>query len=294
MHSKILQALRMFRRRVLPPSAADIARRFNHLAGRMESLEAALRHQRQLPSFSAQQDEVLSVLRLIMPKCCSGPQKIRVGSANDGGYIMLDDFAELSCALSFGISDNDSWDLAVAERGVHVYQFDHSVEQAPSSHQYLKFFKTRISTRQSHGSETLPELIKLYSRKKSSDILLKMDIEGDEWEVLNDCPGSILKHCTQIICEFHNLHRLGEAAFLSIAREVFMKLSNNFIVVHIHANNCGQLFNIANIALPDVIEITFVNNDRYIAKDGIELFPTALDMANLPSSPDIYLGAFRF
>ena len=45
---------------------------------------------------------------------------IRIGRKNDGGYIMADDLRG-SVAYSFGISDDPSWDLAMAEHGYSVY-----------------------------------------------------------------------------------------------------------------------------------------------------------------------------
>lgn len=42
---------------------------------------------------------------------------VRVGKADDGGYIMLDDYADSKIAYSFGIADDVSWDKAFVNAG---------------------------------------------------------------------------------------------------------------------------------------------------------------------------------
>src|SRR5215469_4147796 len=89
------------------------------------------------------QEEIMDGLHLIRPYAVKGFQKVRFGSASDGGYIILDDFRTVDTAFSFGISENADWDLDVAKRGVTVYQFDHTIDKPPITDSRLIFTKKK-------------------------------------------------------------------------------------------------------------------------------------------------------
>ncbi len=213
----------------------------------------------ELLSPQEQQNKILDLLRPLAPVKSEKYKKIRVGSPGDGGYVQLDDFKNISHAFSFGISDNDSWDLEVAKRGIPVEQFDHSIDCAPSSHPLLNFHKKMIATAAGPDTATLPDLVREFSKKTTPDLLLNIDIEGAEWDVFDDASSADLNKFAQICCEFHNLENLSHPGFFPKAKRVFDKLSENFVVVHVHGNNCCGIRNVHNISLPCVIEFTFAN-----------------------------------
>lgn len=103
-----------------------------------------------------------------------------------------------------------------------------------------------------------------------------------------------LARCRQILCEFHDLRKLGQARSLSLFADVFAKLNGTHAVVHVHANNCCNLLNIQNVAVPDTIEVTYASRAHYTFEPTDEVFPGPLDAPNLASRPDIWLGSFRF
>ncbi|MGX8009145.1 hypothetical protein ACVDG8_009075 [Mesorhizobium sp. ORM8.1] len=61
---------------------------------------------------------IIGIGSLLSPMAVTGVSKIRIGSQTDGGYVMLDDFVGVDGALSFGINDEDSWDVDIANRGL--------------------------------------------------------------------------------------------------------------------------------------------------------------------------------
>ena len=77
-------------------------------------------------------------------------------------------------------------------------------------------------------------------------------------------------------------------------RRVLAKLVENFAVVHVHGNNFSPIFNIANVIVPDVLEVTFANRARYTCTDTDEIFPTPLDRPCAPKGAEIHLGCFRY
>jgi hypothetical protein len=240
------------------------------------------------------QKEILSVVRLLEPRKAVGYEKIRVGSAGDGGYVQLNDYSGISAAISFGIFNDDNWDLAVARMGVPVYQFDHTIEKAPSTHPLLRFERKKAAGNPSVDAVTIADLVAAHSKLSAPDVILKMDIEGSEWDVLDNSSSESLSKLSQIICEFHGLGRLYEAPFHARALRVFHKLAQQFAVIHVHANNGGDMCNLANIAVPSTLEITFASRARYSFVESDERFPTPLDAPNRPDHAEIRLGLFKF
>jgi hypothetical protein len=121
-----------------------------------------------------------------------------------------------------------------------------------------------------------------------------MDIEGDEWEVLQAAPADSLGGVAQLACEFHDFHRVGEDAWFERAYHVLTRLAKVFAVVHVHGNNNRLLHCRANVPFPELLEVTFASRRFYTFADSDEVFPTSLDAPNRPDLPDIHLGAFRF
>ena len=240
------------------------------------------------------QNKIRLLLGLLQPVKIIEFGKIRVGSEADGGYVQLDDYKRLSLALSVGIGNNDDWDLATAKRGVPVRQFDHTTDRAPSNHSLLEFKSKKISGVKCSDTVTLSELVAEHPDRSHPNIILKIDIEGDEWDVFYHTDNESFSRIAQIICEFHNLHKLYDPQFYDTAFRVFKKLNAAFVVFHVHANNCGSIVNIGNVAIPQTLEISFANRNCYSFKDAHESFPTSIDRPNNPYVADIYLGNFCF
>ncbi|GAB0120169.1 hypothetical protein Acid7E03_42410 [Acidisoma sp. 7E03] len=250
-----------------------------------------------LPSWHATPDsaaEIRSVLRLIAPRKASDSPKRRFGREFDGGYVMLDDFKGASTALSLGINDDVSWDIEIAHRGLDVFQFDHTISETPTAHERFHFNPLRIAAQPADGAVTLEEAFRLADIGGRSSAILKMDIEGDEWDVLDSVADDVLNRCNQIAVEFHHMERLMEPASLAQARRVFEKLARSFFLFHVHGNNCGNLVNVHNIVLPETLEMTFAKNDVYQSVHTQELFPQEVDMPNQPGRADFFLGSFHF
>lgn len=292
------KTLRGWRHRFLPPSAAEIRwrhelirTRLDQISARLDQIETGFHAVRLSPQL---QDEILTILRLLEPKRVSEHAKIRVGTNGDGGYVQLDDMEGISHAFSFGVADNDDWDLAMATAGIPVEQFDHSVERAPSTHPLLHFHRKMISMSAAAETATISELVAAHSKLTTPDLILKIDIEGGEWDVFDHTPSTILVKFAQIVCEFHNLSHLMNSIFRARARRVFEKLNKHFVPVHVHGNNCCPMVNVCNIPLPELLEVTFASRARYSFAEGNETFPTPLDAPNCPNLPSIMLGTFRF
>ncbi len=106
---------------------------------------------------------------------------VRVGSINDGGYVMLDDFKENYRAYSFGIGNDISWDDWVSNKGIQELCYDHTIDGLPHQNLMLSWFKTGI------GDEDKPEdnllslttILKQNGDENNHNLILKMDVEGE-------------------------------------------------------------------------------------------------------------------
>jgi hypothetical protein len=237
---------------------------------------------------------VLDTLSLLSPMRPARVHKIRVGRNFDGGYVMLSDLDRYTKALSLGISGDDSWDLEMVRRGYVIHQYDYSIAQAPTQHEQLTFFPLKISTDSNAEEITLKDALDRLAADLHEPAILKMDIEGSEWDVIPHTNVHTMKRFSQIVCEFHGLNELSDPLQHDRIRRTFSAIYETHQPVHIHANNYGVIFNVDNIPIPDVIEVTYANRDLYKFKPSDDIYPTPLDQPNNPETPDIFLGTFKF
>ncbi len=240
-----------------------------------------------------QQPEIIDLLSYLTPRRSVRFSKIRLGRDGDGGYVLLDDFTGVSAALSFGIATECSWDTAIAERNIDVYQYDHTVDGPPTAHARFRFFKKEIAPAPSDQTESLGSVLaKLPSA--AGRLILKIDIEGAEWDVFDAATSEELARFAQIVAEFHGFAKAADPTWREKAQRVLAKLRSVFDVVHVHANNFGPLNVIANVAIPSTVELTLANRAIYECHETDEIFPTALDQPNWARRPDIFLGSMRY
>jgi hypothetical protein len=229
---------------------------------------------------------------LACAKQAQGKCKMRVGSSRDGGYVMLDDFKGIDAALSLGIGPDVSWDYAMAERGIPVWQYDHTIISLPQEHPLFHFEPKQIVAQNSScESVTLNTVLRKLAGKQ---LVLKMDIDGDEWEVLAQLEPDLLSNCRQIVIELHHFLSIGNSAWRSQALQALNRLSRDFGVVHVHGNNLSKHIIVDNYSLPDSLEVTFANHRFYNLEPTDETFPGPRDRKNNLFFPDFHLGRFQF
>lgn len=255
-----------------------------------EEIIAAARH---VVASEAHQQAILQLLSHLTPRRAVQFPKIRVGRDRDGGYVLLDDFAGVSAALSFGIAKECSWDTAIAARGIEVYQYDPSVDGPPVANPRFHFFKKEIAATPSDAADSLGSTLARLP-PSTGRVILKIDIEGAEWDVFDAATPEELARFSQIVGEFHHFSEATDQAWRDRAERVLAKLRSVFDVVHIHGNNCGPFNVVANVAIPSSLEVTFANRAIYDCSETDEIFPTPLDRPNWECRPDIFLGSMRF
>lgn len=239
---------------------------------------------------------VFGALRLLRPYQLKGAEKVRLGRYFDGGYVMIDRFEGIEAAYSLGINDDVSWDLDIAARGIRLFQYDPTIATLPEQHELFNWRPVWIGggVDPEANMETLQSLIVQNGHEYNENLILKCDIEGGEWPLLQNTPNKVLRQFRQIVFEIHHLGFLSNPHHANNVRRAFLNLTASHHVVHVHANNFGSWQILGGIPVPETIELTLVRKDEGVFHMSNEVFPTAMDMACDPSRADFYLGRFDF
>ncbi|MEI8228492.1 MAG: hypothetical protein WCH77_09565 [Planctomycetota bacterium] len=238
---------------------------------------------------SSVQANLLEMLRLLKVKRPAHHNMLRVGSCADGGYLLCHDLEGLNAALSFGIGDEVSFDLQLANLGLDVYQFDHTVLEPPTTHERFHFQKIAWGPRSGLGVTSLEQIVTSNAGVFAKDCLLKFDVEGAEWQSIDSTPVEVFRPFRFIIGEFHCLSQAVRPDIYALFMRVFRKLLANHSVIHTHANNACSYSIIENVPVPDLLEVTFYRNDRDNLIDYSGPLPCELDFPNMPGVLDIIL-----
>ena len=238
---------------------------------------------------------VKDVLRLLRPQSLVGAKKVRIGRHFDGGYVMLDRFEDIEAAYSLGINDDVSWDIDIARLGVPIHQYDHTIPGLPEQHPLFSWKPICISGHPSAENErSLEALIAENGHQLSNRLLLKCDIEGSEWALLQAMPNSVLRQFEQIVIEIHSMEYLLNDTDGNHARRSLLNLTHSHHVVHVHANNFAPCMIMGGYPIPNVLELTLMRKDAGQFVGSTETFPTALDMPCASDRADLFLGSFVF
>jgi hypothetical protein len=238
--------------------------------------------------------KVLDLFSQVKPMRAIGVPKARIGTSRDGGYVMLDDFGSVAGAYSIGIGRDVSWDLDIAGRGLPIFQFDHTIARPPVSHPLFRFEQLGLGVRTEPNArlETLENMLR-HQPDEAGQLILKMDVEGAEWKILDQLSEGVLPRFWQIVCEFHNFHEIGREAWYDRAHHVFSLLNKTHQAVHMHRNNWGPRIWIGDIEIPFFAEITFASREVYAFEATDEEFPGPFDLSSAPLFPDRPLAFLR-
>jgi len=242
------------------------------------------------------QAEMRATLALISPVTVLNKPKRRVGGPNDGGYVMLDDLDGVGVCYSLGVGPDVSWDIEMAEHGAIVFQYDHTVDAPPVVHPNFRHFKVGITDDDALAPDMkrLDSLMRDNGHADRDDMVLKVDIEGYEWDSLEVLDSSTFAAFRQIVVEFHGLRLLDIGSFRERAHRVFSTMRRTHEVIHVHANNFAGMCIVKGIPIADCVEVTFVNRKFHSFIPSRDCFPGNLDSPNDPHRVDLVLGPFFF
>ena len=151
-------------------------------------------------------DSLFCIYHLIAPKKVIGKERILIGEKKDGCYVILNDFKNIRIAYSFGISKMIQFDKGLADRNIDVYMYDHTINKLPYYNPKFHWEKIGIcgkNRQKSNNLKTLEEIMLKNGHSSQKNMILKIDIEANEWESLKDVPENILKQFKYILIEYH-------------------------------------------------------------------------------------------
>jgi hypothetical protein len=238
------------------------------------------------------------IISMLTPMDVAGAAFVRVGRDYDGGYVMLDAIApgSIDAAFGFGIGEDTSWDEAIAGRGIDVYMFDHTIKTLPTGLPRCRAFGIGVTGRLKGPSlRTLSELLAEHGHAASRRLIMKMDVEGCEWDVLDEAPFQVIGQFSQIVVEFHHLtDAVHDPARMSNVRRILDKINRTHQCVHVHANGKRPPLCVGPLVLPDKLEVTYARRADWEGRFSVgrRQFPTELDQPSREGWPDVYLGTF--
>ena len=211
----------------------------------------------------------------------------RFGEEFDGGYLMCGNLLEgARSAYSYGISGYDGWGCDIAARlSATTHQYDCFNVQQPTCSKGTTIFhplciagEARVDN-EGRIFQSLEQQL-ADNGDATGRVIVKMDVEGAEWESLLRTPDAVLQRIDQLVIE---LHGIDEPLYLDVVR----KLKGTFFVTHVHANNhtCSEK------AAPFpawVYEVLLVNKRLGRVAEGAPppKLPHALDSPNGPLRPN--------
>lgn len=222
--------------------------------------------------------------KFLKPYQISNSNLVRVGPKTDGGYIIDKRILKKSKILiTCGLNDDWEFEREYKKKNqkTQIIAYDHTVNKrfwlsrftkdiisllllkklkitkildVFKYIDYLLFFRNNnkhfekkiVFKRRNNNEITIPDILANYN-----EIFLKVDIEGDEYKILND----IKRYSTKIvflIIEFHDIDKN-----IKKIRNFINKL--DLKIIHIHGNNYGGIDKNNN---PKVIELSLLNSKK--------------------------------
>jgi hypothetical protein len=242
-----------------------------------------------IPSEPRQVREML--FKLLQPVALANCELERFGEENDGGYILCGNLlGDVQSAYSYGISGYDGWGCEV------------STQLKVRTHQYDCFDPRLPKPCPSGDTEFHPECVAAKSFTESGRIfdsmegqfakngdarkrlVVKMDIEGAEWDSLLEASDETLNQIDQLAIE---MHYVDKPQFVEVVR----RLKRWFHVAHLHFNNFSCRPGLDPFPAW-AYEVLFVNKRlATLAPGEPPRRPGAVDAPNNPKAPDCQVAA---
>ena len=183
---------------------------------------------------------------------------------------MLDDFENIKIAYSIGIRDIIQFDKALADRGIDVYMYDHTINKLPYLNKKFHWKKIGIggNSERRYNIQTLQDMMKENRHLYEKNMILKMDIERAEWNSLKDLPKKILLQFKYILLEYHFFK--GD---LLLFYNVLKKIYKTHQVFYVHCCPFAGVISLGNNRLCSVIEVSYIIRDGYKFTKDKSIYP---------------------
>jgi hypothetical protein len=218
---------------------------------------------------------------LLRPVALSNCQLQRFGETHDGGYLMCANLLEgVQSGYSYGISGYDKWGCDISTtHNVPVHQYDcfnTTVPACPTGRTnfHVECVGSTTSVDEGRPFDTIANQF-AKNGDASKRIVMKIDVEGAEWDSFLTAPPEILEQIDQLAVEFHGVEDEKSVA-------VVERLKKYFEVAHVHFNNYSCSEGMA--PFPSwAYEVLFVSKRlAVVGGSGQPASPHPLDARNMP------------
>ena len=172
--------------------------------------------------------------------------------------------------------------------------YDHTIKKLPFENKRFHWKKIGLSSKKINNSnmKTLNELLKENGHLNQKNMILKIDIESNEWDIFQELPIKTLKQFKYIIGEFHFSYK-NKDKYLNLLK----KIEKTHQIFHLHCNNCAtKLIDFYGYRICSYLEISFVQKKGYHFYKFNSTFPIdGIDYKNCKTKRDFnyLLNAFK-
>ena len=239
-------------------------------------------------------DAQLCIYHLLATKDILGKKRILLGPKSDGSYVIYDDFENIKYAYSFGISNIIQFDKLLADRGINIYMYDHTINSLPYNNPKFHWKKIGLGgiKEKSDYIKTLEELIKENGHTYEDNMILKIDIEGAEWNSLVDTHEETFSKFKYILIEFHFKNNIENKLYY----DVLNKLHKTHQAFYLHCLNTGNLYKFGKNIICPFLEVSYIikKGNNFIKDNSIYPIPE-FDYKISPNKPksEMNLNIFK-
>lgn len=208
--------------------------------------------------------------------------KVRLGKANDGGYVIADlpEKEPYDLFITGGLGTDSSFEKAFMTKypTVKAYGFDRSLKDIPSPNfTHVPKFIGKIT-------DGKYEIVPPYFGN-ASNIFMKMDVEGGEVDLFQTMTKEHLQRIAQLVIEIHTHKEVN----------IPRRLAETHWLVHLHPNNVRPTIKEGDLKLPQIYECTYLRKDKAVCMFNTRPIPDPkIDQNNVTRNGTVGLSGPPF